>query len=79
VSARSTRNPLPLPYPEMIPSLLPYVEIDLRQVSGPRWILNVAGHGARPDIFHLPDGTWRPTFSGETGTFLLMKIRTTVP
>jgi nitrilase len=30
-----------------------YAEIDPRQVSGPRWMLDVAGHDARPDIFHL--------------------------
>ena len=30
-----------------------YAEIDPRQMSGPRWLLDVAGHDARPDIFHL--------------------------
>lgn len=30
-----------------------YAEIDPRQVSGPRWMLDVSGHSARPDIFHL--------------------------
>jgi nitrilase len=30
-----------------------YAEIDPCQVNGPRWMLDVAGHGARPDIFHL--------------------------
>lgn len=30
-----------------------YAEIDVRQVSGPRWMMDVAGHDARPDIFHL--------------------------
>ena len=27
-----------------------YVEIDPRQVQGPRWTLDVAGHYARPDV-----------------------------
>lgn len=30
-----------------------YAEIDPRQMSGPRWMFDAAGHGARPDIFHL--------------------------
>lgn len=30
-----------------------YAEIDPRQMSGPRWMLDAAGHDARPDIFHL--------------------------
>jgi nitrilase len=30
-----------------------YTEIDPRQASGPRWMLDVAGHDARPDVFHL--------------------------
>ena len=30
-----------------------YADIDLRQVSEPKWMLNVAGHDARPDIFQL--------------------------
>jgi len=28
-------------------------EVDMRRVRGPRWILDVAGHYARPDIFQL--------------------------
>jgi nitrilase len=30
-----------------------YAEIDPRQMSGPRWMLDAAGHDARLDIFHL--------------------------
>jgi nitrilase len=30
-----------------------YAEISLRQVTGPRWKLDVAGHYSRPDIFQL--------------------------
>lgn len=30
-----------------------YAEIDTRQTRGPRWMLDVAGHYARPDIFEL--------------------------
>jgi nitrilase len=30
-----------------------YAEIDRRQVKGSRWILDTAGHYARPDIFQL--------------------------
>ncbi len=30
-----------------------YAEIDPRQVLGPKWMLDVAGHYARPDIFEL--------------------------
>jgi nitrilase len=30
-----------------------YAEIDPRQVRGPRWLLDVAGHYARPDVFEL--------------------------
>ena len=30
-----------------------YAQIDPQQVSGPRWMLDVTGHDARPDIFHL--------------------------
>jgi nitrilase len=30
-----------------------YAEIDPQQVSGPKWILDVAGHYARPDVFEL--------------------------
>ena len=30
-----------------------YAEIDPRQMIGPRWMLDVAGHDGRPDIFHL--------------------------
>lgn len=30
-----------------------YAEIDPRQMRGPRWMLDVAGHYARPDVFEL--------------------------
>lgn len=30
-----------------------YAELDLRMVSGPRWMLDVAGHYGRPDVFEL--------------------------
>jgi nitrilase len=30
-----------------------YAEIDARQMSGPKWLLDVAGHYARPDVFEL--------------------------
>ncbi len=30
-----------------------YAEIDLRMVQGPKWMLDVAGHYARPDVFQL--------------------------
>lgn len=30
-----------------------YAEIDPRQVRGPKWMLDVAGHYARPDVFEL--------------------------
>jgi len=30
-----------------------FAEIDPRQMSGPRWMLDVGGHDARLDIFHL--------------------------
>jgi len=30
-----------------------YAEIDPRLMSGPRWMQNVTGYDARPDIFHL--------------------------
>ncbi len=30
-----------------------YADIDLQQVSEPKWMLNVAGHDARPDVFQL--------------------------
>jgi len=30
-----------------------YAEIDPRQMRGPKWMLDVAGHYARPDVFEL--------------------------
>jgi len=30
-----------------------YVEVDPRQMRGPKWMLDVAGHYARPDVFEL--------------------------
>jgi nitrilase len=30
-----------------------YAQIDPCHMSGPRWMLDVAGHDARPDVFHL--------------------------
>ena len=30
-----------------------YAEIDPRQLRGPKWMLDVAGHYARPDVFQL--------------------------
>jgi len=30
-----------------------YADVDLAQTKGPRWMLDVAGHYARPDIFQL--------------------------
>lgn len=30
-----------------------YAELDPRQMRGPKWNLDVAGHYARPDVFHL--------------------------
>lgn len=30
-----------------------YAEVDLGRTRGPRWMLDVAGHYARPDIFEL--------------------------
>lgn len=30
-----------------------YAEIDPRQMQGPKWMLDVAGHYARPDVFEL--------------------------
>jgi nitrilase len=30
-----------------------YAEVEPRQLRGPKWMLDVAGHYARPDIFEL--------------------------
>jgi len=30
-----------------------YAELDLRRLRGPKWMLDVAGHYARPDVFQL--------------------------
>ena len=41
-----------------------YGDVDLRQVRGPRWQLDVAGHYGRPDVFELRvDGRSRPMAS----------------
>ncbi len=34
-----------------------YAEIDPRQMRGPRWLLDVAGHYGRPDVFQLTVNT----------------------
>src|SRR5436305_12844282 len=34
-----------------------YAEIDPRMVQGPKWMLDVAGHYARPDVFHVTGQT----------------------
>jgi nitrilase len=36
-----------------------YAEIDPRMVQGPKWMLDVAGHYARPDVFQLTVNTER--------------------
>lgn len=36
-----------------------YAEIDPRMVQGPKWMLDVAGHYARPDVFQLTVNTDR--------------------
>jgi nitrilase len=30
-----------------------YAEVDPAQMRGPKWMLDVAGHYARPDVFEL--------------------------
>jgi nitrilase len=44
-----------------------YAEIDPRQLRGPKWMLDVAGHYARPDVFSLTVQTSERPMLATTG------------
>jgi len=46
-----------------------YAEVDPAQMRGPKWMLDVAGHYARPDVFELIVHTQaRPVIASDAGT-----------
>jgi nitrilase len=46
-----------------------YAEVDPAQMRGPKWMLDVAGHYARPDVFELIVHTQaRPIIASDAGT-----------